>query len=148
MKKILIICALLMPAFSIYAQNNSKIEADIRLLEEREHKAMLNQDAATLQRIWAADFMVNAPFNRVTLSSKEVINLVKQGVIKYSSFTRDIEQVLIKKDMAITMGSEQVVPLGDAPNAGKTINRRYTNIWLRQNGDWRLVARHANEIGQ
>ena len=148
MKKLLFICTLLLQVLNLSAQDNSKIESIIRNLEEKEHKAMLNQDAATLQRIWAADFMVNAPFNRVTLSSQEVIDLVKKGVIRYSSFQRNIEEVMIKNNMAITMGSEEVVPLGDLPNAGKTVKRRYTNIWMLQNGDWRLVARHANEITQ
>lgn len=125
---------------------NTKIEGEIRALEQKEHQAMLHGDAATLKQIWAPDFMVNAPFNRVTLSAQEVVDLVKAGVIKYSSFTRTIEQVMIKPGMVITMGSEAVVPVGNAPKAGQTINRRYTNIWMKEQGSWRLVARHANEI--
>ena len=149
MKKIIIICTFLLNAIYTNAQgNNSKVEAEIRVLEDKEHKAMLNQDATTLQQVWAPDFMVNAPFNRVTLGSQEVIDLVKKGVIRYSSFTRNIEQFMVKKDMVITMGSEEVVPVGDVPNASKTIKRRYTNIWTKQNGAWRLTARHANEISQ
>jgi hypothetical protein len=39
---------------------------------------------------------------------------------------------MVKGDMAITMGSEEVVPKGDTPDAGKTIKRRYTNIWTNK----------------
>lgn len=145
----MVICTFLLNVIYTNAQrNNLKVEAEIRVLEDKEHKAMLKQDATTLQQVWALDFMVNAPFNRVTLGSKEVIDLVKNGVIRYSSFTRNIEQFMVKKDMVITMGSEEVVPVGDIPNAGKTIKRRYTNIWTKQNGAWKLTARHANEISQ
>lgn len=145
MKKCFLTLFALTSLFLAEAQNN-KVEARIRELEHKEHQAMLKGDWATLQTIWTPTFMVNAPFNRVTMSSQEVIDLVKAGVIRYSSFTRNIEQVLIKGDMVITMGSETVVPVGDIPKAGQTINRRYTNIWIKERGEWRLVARHSNEI--
>jgi hypothetical protein len=70
-------------ALCINAQNNhSEPETQIRKLEEKEDLTMLHQDAGVLKSIWASDFMVNAPFNRVTLSSQEVIDLVKKGIIK------------------------------------------------------------------
>ena len=145
MKKSLLTLFALTSLLFANAQNN-KTEVQIRELEQKEHQAILKGDTAALHIIWAPTFMVNAPFNRVTMSSKEVIDLVKAGVIRYSSFTRNIEQVLIKGDVVITMGSETVVPVGDMPKAGQTINRRYTNIWIKERGNWRLVARHANEI--
>ena len=43
-------------------------------------------------------------------------------------------------------GSETVVPGGNLPRAGQTAVRRYTNIWMRQSGGWKLVARHANVV--
>jgi ketosteroid isomerase-like protein len=134
MKTLLISAIILLLAVHSNAQNADKaIEEAIRELEKKEHTAMLNKDAITLQQLWAADFMVNAPFNRVTMGSQEVIDLVKKGAISYSSFTRNIEQVMVKGDMVITMGSEEVVPNGNSPDAGKTIKRRYTNIWTKQN---------------
>ena len=44
------------------------------------------------------------------------------------------------------MGSELVIPAQRAPNAGKSINRRYTNIWMNKDGKWRLTVRHANNV--
>jgi ketosteroid isomerase-like protein len=147
MKTVLIFLVMLVNTGFSYAQNNDlETEKVIRELEKKEHTAMLNQDIVTLQKIWAPDFLVNAPFNRVTMGSQEVIGLVKKGAISYSSFTRNIEQVMVKGDLAITMGSEEVVPKGDTPGAGKTIKRRYTNIWVKQNDTWQLTARHANEV--
>lgn len=144
MKKFLFTTVFLLNGLFLCAQTTSTAEDEIRSLEEREHRAMLSQDTETLRNIWATDFMVNAPFNRVTLSSEEVIDLVQKGMIKYSSFERNIEGIMIKDDTAITMGSEEVVPLGEVPNAGEIVQRRYTNIWKKQEGQWRLIARHAN----
>jgi hypothetical protein len=44
------------------------------------------------------------------------------------------------------MGAETVRPIGKAPLAGQTVKRRFTNIWSREGGTWRLIARHANVI--
>lgn len=145
MKTLPIVLVALISAVYVSAQN-AQVENIIRELEQKEHKAMLARDVSSLQKYWASDFIVNTPANRITLSSQELFDLVKAGVFNYSSFTRDIEQVFIKGDVAVTMGSEAVVPVGDTPKAGQTIKRRYTNIWMKQNGTWRLTARHANEI--
>lgn len=128
--------------------NHSKAEAEIRQLEDQERQAMLNHETAILQQLWAPDFMVNAPFNQVTLNSQEVIDLVNQGVIRLSAFSRNIEQIMVKKDIVITMGSEEVIPDGQMPNAGQVVKRRYTHFWIKQDGTWMLTARHANNICQ
>jgi hypothetical protein len=48
-------------------------------------------------------------------------------------------------DTVIVMGRETVVPKGNSPDSGKTIDRRYTNIWMKRKGKWRLVARLGYE---
>ncbi len=122
----------------------TQTETEIRNIEYAEHQAVLNSDTVTLTKIWSPDFMVNAPSNRITLGSQEVIDLVKAGVIKYSSFTREIEEILMKGDIAISMGSEEIVPV----DSGQVIKRRYTNIWMYREGEWKLIARHANVISR
>jgi hypothetical protein len=44
------------------------------------------------------------------------------------------------------MGEEVVVPRTGAPNAGKRIHRRFTDVFRRENGEWRYDVRHANVI--
>jgi hypothetical protein len=48
------------------------------------------------------------------------------------------------------MGLETLVPKTDAPAAGlvagQVTRRRFTNIWKKEGGTWRLFARHANVI--
>ena len=59
---------------------------------------------------------------------------------------RDIETIAFQGDTAIVMGKETVKPDGKAPGAGQTILRRYTNVWMKRDGKWLLIARHANII--
>jgi ketosteroid isomerase-like protein len=63
-----------------------------------------------------------------------------------ASYERSIEQVRVEGDIAIVMGAETLKPTGNAPQAGQTVHRRFTNIWKKEGDTWRLWARHANVI--
>jgi hypothetical protein len=145
MKKSTLTISLLVISFYIYAQTN-QVETEIRKLEAKEVQALLKQDTVTLKRLWATDYMVNAPFNRIVLGHQ--LDSVKADTRRYSLFKREVEQVLVKKNVAISMGNETIEFIGNNSEAGKVTKRRYTNIWLKKNGVWKLNARHANKICQ
>lgn len=121
-------------------------EAAIRALEEEERVAVLKQDFDALERIWSAEFFVNTPRNDVSADRAAVLALFRKGIARYASFARTIDLIRFSGDHAFVMGGETVRPSGDAPNAGKTITRRFTNVWRREGGAWRLFARHASVI--
>jgi ketosteroid isomerase-like protein len=121
-------------------------ERVIRELEERQVAAVLEQDAATLERQWSPELIVNNPQNGITPNRDGVIDRVKRGLIRYSRYDLKIDAIRVRGDLAIVMGSETVLPVGDAPRAGQTVRRRYTNIWQRTGSTWVMVARHANVV--
>jgi len=127
------------------AKQNAALEQKIRLLEQAEVDALLRNDLTAMAKLWAEDYTVNNPRNEVVKASEGPI---RAGIRLYSSFVREIEKVLFRGKIVIVMGRETVVPKGDAPDAGQTINRRFTNIWMKKNGKWLLTARHANVICQ
>ena len=49
-------------------------------------------------------------------------------------------------DVVVLMGEEVVVPGTGSPNAGKRIHRRFTDVFRKENGEWRYDLRHANVI--
>jgi len=124
----------------------SGAEADIRSLENEERLAVLGRDAQALQRLWSERFTVNSPMNRIAPNRSAVLQLVQQGLISYSSFERRIEEIRIDGNLAIVMGGETVQAAGNAPLAGQTIQRRFTHVWKHEQGEWRLIARHANNM--
>jgi len=143
MKKIIITAISLLIFCSTYAQK-AAIEKEIKMLEEKVIQAVLEKDSVTLSKIWDPGFMVNAPVNRVVIGQQ--IKMVMSGMISYSSFKAEIEQILIKGDIVITMGSETVVPVMGNPKGGQIVKRRFTHIWVKENGSWKLIARHSNEV--
>jgi ketosteroid isomerase-like protein len=122
---------------------NSKVQDQIRALEQAQVAALLRNDIAAMKRNWATDFIVNNPFNVAVDASKGPI---QAGTLTYSSFERKIERVLVRGNVVIVMGSETVVPSGKSADAGKTIHRRFTDVWMNRGGRWLLTARHANVV--
>ena len=120
----------------------------IRKLDLAHADAIFKRDAVALDSLMDDDITVNHPTNRIVKEKKELLNLIRQGVISYTSFERHPEEFLFFKDMVVVMGNETVVPAKGAPNEGKNLHRRYTNIWMNRDGKWRLTIRHANNICQ
>ena len=147
-------CAALAAAFAIVirgtlpAQTSGRdsLETLIRRLDRAEAQGLLHRDSIALTRLWARDFTVNNPRNSITRGSDEVVALIRNGTIDYSSFVRDIETMLFHGSTVIVMGSETITPVNKAPFAGQTLRRRFTHVWMHRDGEWRLTARHANVV--
>lgn len=132
---------------SIAAQeDNAALREEIRKLDMAHAAAIFKGDAAALDKLMDDDVTVNHPTNRIVKEKQELLDLINQGVIRYTSFERYPETFLFFEDIVIVMGSEIVVPAPGAPNAGKSLKRRYTNIWMNRDGAWRLTVRHANNV--
>ncbi len=149
LKSIFCLFMFLFPYIHSFAQKG-QIESQIRDLDEKQRAWMLLEDTESLKKIYDTDLLVNAPFNAVTSGSGVVFYLVHTGFIKLSGFTIKIEKVLVKDGVAVTMGSETITfdKNSTNPHAGQTIKRRYTHVYLKEGGSWKLIARHANEICQ
>jgi len=140
-KKTTLFTALLIITLDSAAQN---AETEIRNLENIEHKARKEQDTATLSNILAPDLIVTTPTNKIIVG-RENVYAMKKAAAQFLSFEREVERVVIKEDIAISMGNETVVT---SENSGtqKISKRRYTNVWIKQNGTWKLIARQTCEI--
>jgi len=133
------------------AQDRNSAEELVRSLDDQERIAALKRDVSALERLWSAQFTVNAPNNQVVVGKSAVLDtFVRAGVINFSTFERQIEFIRADGAFVIIMGLETVQPISDAPSAGlvagQPIKRRFTNIWKNEAGTWRLFARHANVI--
>ena len=132
-------------------ENRTADEAHVRALDDEERIAALKRDIPALERLWSEHLTVNAPNNRVVVGKRATLDMfVHSGIIHFSRFDRAIEFVRADGDFVFIMGLETVTPISDAPAAGlmsgKTIERRFTNIWKNEGAAWRLFARHANVI--
>ena len=146
-KKVIVAIVMVVIVSGIAAQgDNTVLLEEIRKLDMAHAAAIFNGDAEALDSLMDDDITVNHPTNRIVKEKKELLDLIQQGVIRYTSFDRYPEKFLFFNDMVVVMGNENVVPARGAPNAGKTLQRRYTNVWMKRDGKWRLTVRHANNV--
>ena len=141
--------AFVLSSYSALAQNafeTSQLKEKILQLDLAHAQAIFKGDAASLDTLMDDDVTVNHPTNRIVKEKKELMDLIKKGTIRYTSFERTPETFLFFENMVVVMGSEIVTPASSAPNAGKRVQRRYTNVWRKKDNRWRLTVRHANNV--
>lgn len=124
-------------------------EAAVLAADAQQRDAVAKVDLEAIRRISHPNLRVNAPSNRV-LTREDLIHMVGSGEIRNEVFERTAEQVTVTGDVAVVMGREVVYPGAASEQARmygqRTLNRRYTNVYLRTPGGWKHLARHANVI--
>ena len=149
-KKTAVTILLLLAAFAgrALAQGQDPRPDDeiVRALDNEERLAALRRNVPALERLWSDQFTVNAPNNKVVIGKQAVLDeFVVSGVVNFTTFDRRVEFIRVDGDYAFVMGAETVQPAA-GPSAGQIVRRRFTNIWRKEAGSWRLFARHANVI--
>jgi ketosteroid isomerase-like protein len=139
--------SLVVAAQSLPTSADSQAEQQVRQASDEEVRAFLHKDARTIAQLWSDDFVVTNPLNKF-VTKQQVLGMVESGFLVITSNERRIEYAHVYGDVVILAGSETVVWGGKMPNAGKTEQLRFTAIWMKQQGRFREVARHANIVPQ
>jgi ketosteroid isomerase-like protein len=127
--------------------------ASLREIEQQQARAAIAGDRSALERFFAPTFMLVNP-NGARVTRAELLALLTgSGPSPYASASYQTEDVTVRGDVAYTVGLETVVFSANVqgmPGAipGQTVQRRITHIWERQDGQWRLVLRHASNVAQ
>ena len=146
----LTLVSLFLAGFSLVAvaehEPISAEEQTIRSFEDQERTAVLNEDIAALERLWAEQLIVNNPQNEISADRNAVLDRVRRGLIRYAKFERQIEAIRFSDDIAIVMGAETVERKSDGGGSVLPIHRRFTNIWKKTGTSWQMIARQASVI--
>jgi ketosteroid isomerase-like protein len=124
------------------------IEREMRRLAAYEVDLVLRSDTKGMEQFYPDDMIVTNPFNQV-IDKAKVLERVRENIIRYSAMTKEVEHLrLLAPDTAVIMGLEtaKVTPDADRPDAGMVTYRRFTEVWMLRNGEWKKVVRHANHF--
>jgi ketosteroid isomerase-like protein len=129
--------------------NQSKTEmAKVRKLMDYETEIVLKQDTNAMKQFYPDDMVVTNPYNQV-INKRTILDRVKSNFVKYSSYEKVVDYYHLENDdLLVVIGNETIVPASDAnrDDRGKTVRRRFTEIWAKRNGEWKQVIRHFNNI--
>jgi hypothetical protein len=108
--------------------------------------AMTAAGATAESERYSSTFVANTPGNEV-VKGEDMLERFERGAVGYASVEQHLDYAASHgPDLVVLMGEEVVVPRAGAPNAGKRIHRRFTDVFRRENGEWRHDLRHANVI--
>ena len=115
------------------------VEEAIRKVDNERIQAQIHADAAALERIYADDFIGVRPSGTVR-TKPQVISDFTSGDLKFQSITTDDVQVRVYGNTAVETGRSTM----NGQDKGKTVPRdtRFTRVWIKRQGSWRLVANH------
>jgi len=124
-------------------------EASLRAADAEQMRIIVEGDAKAQEAFMHPNYMLNGPANAVK-RKPELVAMLARGDIASEQFERKVEGIAITGVVGIVMGSEVVTP-SPASNLGKmhpgqTLHRRYTNIFLWDEGRWRFLARQASIV--
>ena len=120
-------------------QVGESVEQSIRQLDNERIQAQLHADAVGLDRIYADDFIGVGPSGTVR-TKPQVLSDFTSGNLRFQSITTDGVQVRVYENTAVETGVSTMV----GQDKGKAVPRdtRFTRVWIKQQGRWRLVANH------
>ncbi len=154
----LILIALLLGATSqVFPEDeaNSDNPAVIAALgtQDRMLQYLLAGDATSFGELISQEFVASDPSNTIR-HRDDLIALVSSGRLKYESVDTSIDYAeQLGDNLVVVMGTESTkqsaVPVdGELRNTAltSTLNRRFTNVYRKEQGVWRLLIKQSTII--
>ena len=118
-------------------------DAEIRAIHQARLAAILNSDFNTLENILADDFVVTFP-NGTVGNKASYLGGQRSGRLLMTSATHDDERIRVYGDAAIITGRTTGKLLVEGKEQPLLI--RYTHVYVKQSGKWRMMAQHTSPI--
>ena len=117
----------------------TSVEEVIKKLDDERIQAQIHADATALDRIYAADFIGVGPSGRVR-TKPQVISDFTSGDLRFQSISTDDVRVRVYGNAAVETGRSTM----NGQDKGNAVphDPRFTRVWVKQQGRWRLVANH------
>lgn len=141
------------PAGTVAASTPAgSVEQDLLKLEREWLDAYTRRDVAAMERIEADDFMITFPDGAVKTKADEIASL--KGAAPAGTppiFMTADTRVRLYGDTAVLTGKViQKGTYGEGPRKGQdySFEHRYTDVYVKRNGRWQVVASHLTGIGR
>lgn len=120
-----------------------RVTAAIRKLDDERIQAQIHADKAALDRIYAPDFIGIGPSGTVRTKPQVLADFTSHDLV-FQSITTDDVRIRVYGNTAVETGRSTMI----GEDKGKTVPRdnRFTRVWVKQQGEWRLVANHYSTL--
>jgi uncharacterized protein (TIGR02246 family) len=127
-------------------EDSEKVKEEVRKVDEEWFQAVLKGDADTLDRIYIDDISFTYADGRM-LTKAQAVDDVRTGRNKLFKLDHDDIRIHVYGDTAVLTGRTQSTLRCCDENAKTTqVHRRFTNIYKKLDGRWRLIAHQVTPI--
>ncbi len=151
MNRILVVTVLILALDSLavgQTKNTRRTQTDrvveqIRKVDQERIQAQIHADARALDRIYADDFIGIGPSGAVRTKPQVLADFTSHE-LTFQSITTDEVRIRVYGNTAVETGRTTTV----GQDKGKVVPRdnRFTRVWVRRQGRWRLVANHYSTL--
>jgi hypothetical protein len=124
-------------------------ERSLRAADAEQMRIIVEADARAQRSFMHENYIINSPANRI-LRKSDVVEMLAQGKMASERFERVIEETAITGNVGVVMGSEIVRPAAGSElrerHGNKELKRRFTNVFIFENGAWHFLARQASIV--
>jgi ketosteroid isomerase-like protein len=127
------------------ASRESADTAELTRLETVWNEAHVGGDAEVLDRLWAEDLEVAVPKMPV-MTKAQALAFARSGRMKFHLYETSGVRIRIYGDAAVVTGRLR----RERTLNGQVVDDdwRFTKVYVRSKGEWRVVAFHASEASQ
>jgi ketosteroid isomerase-like protein len=109
----------------------------IRLLESRRYRAMCEADAQTLEQLLGDSLVYTHSYGGAD-SKASYLDGIRSKKWVYRAIDRPIEDIQVHGECAVVTGQVKIELLSEG--RPKTLNSRFTNVWVKDAKGWQMVA--------
>jgi uncharacterized protein (TIGR02246 family) len=126
--------------------SNNAIEKEILQMEEVQDHAIMQNDADTLEHIYAPDFAYVNQYGEL-IPREKVLAGFRSAKAKFSTpMKHDDIHIRVYGDTAVLTGrSTGTFNYNDKVSDGP---RRFTNVYVKRDGRWQLVAHQSTNVAK
>jgi ketosteroid isomerase-like protein len=123
---------------------NGKSEQEVRQTIEKYRTALLQRDVATLEKIWADDYVFVNASGEVVTKEQRLAN-IKSGATKLESINKE-ENIAVRVYQNSAVATSRVAIKGKYGGQSTSGQYRSTHVWVKGPAGWQLVANQLTAL--
>ena len=120
----------------------TSLDSEFTRLEDRWNAAHRDADADSLAALWADDLEVVVP-RMPPMTKGESLAFARTGRMKFERY--ETSQIKVRSYGDTTVVTGRLLRTRNVAGKATTDDWRFTKVYARQNGSWRVVSFHASD---
>jgi ketosteroid isomerase-like protein len=144
MKRVIALTLLgVLVAFPAHAQTRNATEREVlKASQALDDASLIKKDRATMERLYADDYMYLHSNGTVTNKSQEIAEYMSSD-LKWTAQKAEDLKVRIYGNVAVVTGVQTLTGSARGYVSGA---RNFTELWVRRNGRWQTVGGQATIV--